>query len=149
MPIVLLDTNVLLRLSDGSSPDQPIAEQAVATLRLRGDFPHITAQNIIEFWAVATRPREANGLGWSKQQAAAEVEQIRKRFPLLADSPEIVTRWLTLVTDYDVKGKKVHDARLVAVMQAHGVTHLLTFNTDDFKGYSDLTLLHPREVGKQ
>lgn len=146
MPIVLLDTNILLRVSDGSSPDQPIAEQAVAALRLRGDFPHITAQNIIEFWAVATRPREANGLGWNTQQAAAEVAQIRNRFPLLADTPEIVARWLTLVADHDIKGKKVHDARLVAVMQVHGVTQLLTFNTDDFRGYSSITLLHPGEI---
>lgn len=50
MALVLLDTNVLLRLSDGASSDQSIAEQAVSALRLRGDLPHITAQNIIEFW---------------------------------------------------------------------------------------------------
>jgi hypothetical protein len=27
-----------------------------------------------------------------------------------------------------------------------GVTHLLTFNTDDFKGYSGITPVHPSEV---
>jgi len=71
MPIVLLDTNVLLPLSDGASAEQSVAEHAVSRLRLRGDHPYITAQNIIEFWAVATRPLDANGLGWSTQQAVS------------------------------------------------------------------------------
>lgn len=106
----------------------------------------MTAQNLIEFWAVATRPREANGLGWSTQRTADEIRQILDRFALLADTPDIVRRWLTLVANYDIKGKKVHDTRLVAVMQTHGVTSLLTFNTADFKNYPDITLLHPREV---
>ncbi len=146
MSIILLDTNVLLRLSDGASPDQSVAEQALSSLRLRGDLPCVTAQNIIEFWAVATRPLTVNGLGWTTQRTADEIAQILNRFQLLEDSPVILTNWLLLVKAHDIKGKKVHDARLVAVMQVHGVTHLLTFNIDDFKGYSNLTLLHPRDV---
>jgi hypothetical protein len=31
-----------------------------------------------------------------------------------------------------VVGKQVHDARLLAVCQVHGVTHLLTFNVSHF-----------------
>jgi predicted nucleic acid-binding protein len=146
MALILLDTNVLLRLSDGASPDQSIAMQAIAQLRLRGDHSCITAQNIIEFWAVATRPLEVNGLGWTTQRTADEIAQLLERFQLLEDSPGILTNWLTLVKAHDIKGKKVHDARLVAMMQAHGVTALLTFNTDDFKAYPNITLLHPNDV---
>lgn len=126
MALVLLDTNVLLRLSDGTSPDQSVATQAIAHLRLRGDRSCITAQNIVEFWAVATRPLDVNGLGWTTQRTADEIVQLLNRFRLLEDSSNILTNWLTLVTAYDIKGKKVHDARLVATMQAHGVAHLLT-----------------------
>jgi predicted nucleic acid-binding protein len=50
------------------------------------------------------------------------------------------------VKAHDIKGKKVHDARLVATMLTHGVTHLLTFNTDDFKDYPNIALLHPNDV---
>ena len=142
----LLDTNILLRMADERAPQHLLAGETVSILLARRNEMYITAQNLIEFWAVATRPLEANGFGWSTPQTVAELEQIRNRFPLLADTPEIVTRWLTLVTDHDIKGKKVHDARLVAVMQVHGVTQLLTFNTDDFKGYPNITLLHPNDV---
>lgn len=146
MTIVLLDTNILLRLSDGASPEQSGAAHAVAALRLRGDQPCITVQNIIEFWAVATRPLDANGLGWSTQQTATEITHLLDTFPLLIDTSDILAQWLTLVTVHDIKGKKVHDARLVAVMLAHGVTHLLTFNVDDFTGYPHITILHPKDL---
>jgi hypothetical protein len=31
-------------------------------------------------------------------------------------------------------------------MRVHGVTHLLTFNTQDFARYSGITAVHPRDV---
>ena len=31
-------------------------------------------------------------------------------------------------------------------MKAHGVTRLLTFNTNEFINYSDITLVHPSDV---
>ena len=43
-------------------------------------------------------------------------------------------------------GKQAHDARLVAAMIAHRLTHLLTFNTDDFKRFSEITVVAPRSI---
>jgi predicted nucleic acid-binding protein len=40
----------------------------------------------------------------------------------------------------------MHDARIVAAMLSHRVTHLLTFNTADFKRYTEITTINPREV---
>jgi len=54
------------------------------------------------------------------------------RFPLLAETPDIYPAWKTLVGALGVIGKQVHDARLVAVCDVHGVTHLLTFNVAHF-----------------
>jgi predicted nucleic acid-binding protein len=75
-----------------------------------------------------------------------EVEQYLNKFPLLPDSPDTLPNWLALVKAHDIKGKKVHDARLVAVMQAHGVAHLLTFNAGDFKSFTSITALDPNDV---
>jgi hypothetical protein len=146
MATFLLGTNLLPRLCDGASPDQALADQAIKRLRLRGDWPCLTAQNLIEFWAVATRPVGANGFSWDTQKTRVEIDQLLNKFQLLDDTPAIRTNWVNLETTHDVKGRKVHDARLVAVTQAHGVTHLLTFNIDDFKSYSGITLVHPTDV---
>ena len=84
----LLDTNLLLRLSDKASPDRALTEQVILKLRINGDLLCITTQNLIEFWAVVTRPPNVNGYGWTTQQAAAEVQYLLKKFLHLADSPQ-------------------------------------------------------------
>jgi predicted nucleic acid-binding protein len=108
----LADTNLLLRLSDGASPQHPMAAQALASLFREHHEVFITAQNIIESWAVATRPVTVNGLGWTVEQTRLEVQALRERFPFLADSPEIFTEWMRLVDMNHVAGKRAHDARI-------------------------------------
>ena len=142
----LLDTNILLRAVQPEASSHRQAVEAVASLLERGDNLFVTPQILIEFWAVATRPVEANGLGWSPALAEAEIQQLRNQIPLLDDRPDIFGYWLKLVTKYEVHGKQVHDTRLVAVMQAHGVNHLLTFNVDDFERYPIAKIVHPGEL---
>jgi predicted nucleic acid-binding protein len=143
---LLADTNLLLRLSDSGAALHPTAAQALAALFARGDEVFITAQNLVEFWAVATRPRESNGFGWNTQRTQQEVADIRARFPLLPDTAEILDCWLRVVTSSSVSGKRTHDARLVAVMQVHSISRLLTFNTADFAGFSGITTVDPRTL---
>ncbi|HEY9611556.1 hypothetical protein [Allocoleopsis sp.] len=50
------------------------------------------------------------------------------------------------MTSYQLQGKRVHDARLVAVILAHGVTHLLTFNPDDFRSINEIVVVHPQAL---
>ena len=73
MATYLADTNLLLRLADPASPQHSIATQALAGLLARSDEVYLTPQNFIEFWAVATRPVEANGFGWSSERTSKEV----------------------------------------------------------------------------
>ena len=147
MATYLADTNLLLRMADPTSPQHPIATQALARLFSQGDEVYLTPQNFIEFWAVATRPVEANGFGWNSERTAKEVTELQERFPLLPDSPDIFTHWLELVKRLPIHGKRVHDARLVAVLQAHTVEHLITFNTSDFAAFSSIvSLVDPRSL---
>jgi predicted nucleic acid-binding protein len=142
----LLDTNILLRAAQPEASTHSVAVEAVASLLERGESVFITAQNLIEFWAVATRPAEANGLGWSPTAAESEIQQLRDQIPMLEDQPPVFSNWLQLVTQHAVLGKQVHDARLVAVMLTHGVTHLLTFNGADFQRYPLIRAVHPSEL---
>ncbi|MBL8203869.1 MAG: PIN domain-containing protein [Blastocatellia bacterium] len=142
----LLDTNLLLRSCDQLSPDRLLAERAVAKLLGNGDEAYLTTQNLIEFWDVVTRPRNVNGFDWTTQRAEAELKLWLNKFPLLPDPSDVLTHWLRLVAQHDIKGRRTHDARLVAVMLAHGVTHLLTFNTGDFTSFTKISLVHPSDL---
>jgi predicted nucleic acid-binding protein len=106
-------------------------------------------QSVFEFWVVATRPIAVNGLGLSTAQAEAELMILDGFFPLLNDLPTLFAHWRALVRRYDCVGKPAHDARYVAALQAHGLTHLLTFNGHDFARYAGITVLDPPRVVAQ
>lgn len=142
----LLDTNILVRLVDRASAQHVVAIAAVAGLLTQGHELYISAQNLIEFWSVATRPLSANGLGWDTNRTLTELNDIRSRFPFLDDTPDVFPNWLRLVSAEGVSGRQAHDARLVAVMESHSISHLLTFNTNDFRRYATITVVHPDEV---
>ena len=122
------------------------ATRAIGELLARGEILFIIPQNIIEYWAVATRLVEANGLGMSVDETVAEVKGLQSIFQILPDNAEIFSEWKRLVSTHEVKGREMHDARIVAAMLSHRVTHLLTFNTADFKRYTEITTINPREV---
>ena len=142
----LIDTNVLLR---SAQPQHPMRKDAVAaTLKLKqgGESLCIIPQNLIEFWAVATRPASANGLDLSVAEAAKELKRLKRFFTLRHDTPAIYPKWERLVIQHQVTGKPSHDARLVAAMMVHQITRILTFNTDDFRRFSDITAIDPTSI---
>lgn len=144
---VLLDTNILTRWVNAAAAGHQEATASLRKLREAGHVPVLVPQNFYEFWVVATRPQEANGLGMTVEAATGELDRFAlPLFSVLVDDSTLLKRWQALVVDYDVKGKPAHDARLVAAMQCHGVTHLLSFNTVDFNRYRDITPVSPAEV---
>jgi predicted nucleic acid-binding protein len=103
-------------------------------------------QNLIEFWAVATRPASSNGLDLTVDETARQIGKLKALFTLLPDSSDIFGEWEHLVLQHQVSGKQAHDARLVAAMKVHNVTHLLTFNIPDFKRFTGITVVSPTNV---
>lgn len=120
------------------------ARRAFVTLRKQSEKLCIIPQNLIEFWAVATRPLASNGLGLTADEAERATKKLKRLFVLCPDTPTIFNAWENLVTKYQVMGKQAHDTRLVAAMIAHDLSHLLTFNTDDFKRFSEITTVDPK-----
>jgi predicted nucleic acid-binding protein len=110
----------------------------------------IVPQVIVEFWTVATRPVANNGLGLTPQLAEVEVRKILATFELLPETPALFDEWRKLVVAHAVSGVETHDARMVAAMKVHGITHLLTFNEQDFERYKGIiTVVTPSKVVSQ
>jgi predicted nucleic acid-binding protein len=139
----LLDTNVLLRLADAQSPEHAVAEAAIERLLAGEETVFISTQVLVEFWAVATRPESANGLGWPTATTAEAIRALRDQFPLLNETPDVLDRWFELVGRFQVAGKHTHDAKLAALLLVHGVRQLLTFNTTDFPPGWGVEAMHP------
>jgi predicted nucleic acid-binding protein len=143
---VLIDTSTLLRTLQPSHPQRETARAAIKALTARGRDLHIVPQILVELWVVATRPVAQNGLGLSTTEAAAELMRLKSMFPLLPDTPVIHPVWESLVIQYRVSGKPAHDARLVAAMQVHGLTTILTFDRTGFSRYAGIEVLHPADA---
>jgi predicted nucleic acid-binding protein len=71
---------------------------------------------------------------------------LKALFLWLDETPAICGVWEQLVASTPVLGKNAHDARFVAAMTVYGLTHLLTFNIQDFRQYPAITVVSPADV---
>ncbi|HZD50363.1 MAG TPA: PIN domain-containing protein, partial [Silvibacterium sp.] len=144
--LCLADTNILLRLVKDDHSEYPMVREAVERLKRRGTDIAYTHQNMAEFWNASTRPLSRNGFGLSIEETEKNAREIERSFIFLPEGEAAYRHWRTLVVQNRVSGTQVHDARLAAAMQAHGLTHILTFNKADFARFHNVTALHPSDV---
>jgi len=148
--MILVDTNLLGRMTNSADPQCALTRQAVHRLLARRERLIVFPQNLYEFWAAATRkpgppPAGQNGLGMTCEQAGQWLNFFQRRFTLLADRTELFDCWHALVKALGIKGIKSYDARLAASMQTYGISQLLTFNASDFKNFS-ITIIDPSSL---
>jgi predicted nucleic acid-binding protein len=140
----LLDTGILLRLFKRADPNCRAIRATMRALRKSGHELVVSIQNVAEFWNVSTRPADARGgFGLSLQQTERRLRIIERLCLVLPEQNTTYEIWRNLVKVHAVKGVQVHDARLVAWMQSHSVSHILTLNSVDFARYGGITAIAP------
>jgi predicted nucleic acid-binding protein len=143
--MILLDNNILTRLTNDGHANCKIARDAIHKLLRNGETLVLCPQSIYEFWAVATRTKANNGLGLTEMQAAQWIAFFRRRFSFLPDRLELAEAFTTLVQTCHVRGFRAHDARYVAFAQTVGISRILSFDAQDFLGLP-ITVLDPAAV---
>jgi predicted nucleic acid-binding protein len=145
--LYLLDSNVLIRLPHRPDPMHSLVRHALGMLWAQGDRFCYTSQILGEFWSVCTRPTKARGgFGLSLAETDRRVRLIERFYRFLADTAAVHAEWRRLIVAHSVSGVQVHDARIVAGMNVHGVTHLLTFNGGDFARFPGIIVQHPQDI---
>lgn len=130
---IFIDTNILVFATDDGSPFHSKSLDILKQfMKDRIDFA-ISPQIIREYLVVLTR-----GLQPDDPARSAELHNVGKfmeAFTLLDENSETVAKLQTILENFVVGGKQIHDTNIVAVMQVHGVKRLLTHNLDDFKKF--------------
>jgi predicted nucleic acid-binding protein len=145
--MILVDTNLLLRIAHSGDRLRPIAADAIQALRSKEQERFgIAPQNLYEMYVVLTRPATANGMGLTASGALEEIASCRAAFELLPETASVYAAWQALVAKYNVQGKRAHDAHLVALMLEHHVSRLLTFNERDFTQFVEIECINPFDV---
>jgi predicted nucleic acid-binding protein len=143
--MILLDTNLLGRMTDKADPHYSAAHGAVRKLRKTGEQLVLVPQNRYEFRAIATRAKKHNGMEMPPELAKLWIGYFRRLCTVLPDRPELSDVWLELVHTTKILGFKAHDARLVAAMKTYGIGQILSFNASDFAPFS-VTVLDPQSL---
>ena len=86
------------------------------------------------------------GYGLSIAETNRRLTIIEAVFTILPNRPMLTTNGASSVTAHAVQGKQVHDARLVALMQTRGITHILTLNASDFTRYPGIVAISPTSL---
>lgn len=136
--ILFLDTNILLSATDESRGTHKAALSVFRSALEKRIHCGVSGQVLREYLVVATRPKKDNGFGMGVREALSNVEKIRRRTVFLEETEAVSERFLRIISSFAIKGKKIHDANIVATIEAHSVTYLLTENPDDFKQYSSV-----------
>ena len=141
--LLFIDTNVLLTATDESRPNHEAARRLIA--RAHGRALHLAAngQVLREYLVVATRPVAVNGLGLDSRDAIGNLSEFL-RFVRLYDETEAVAHRLR-----QLRGKRYHDANIVATMTVHGIHALVTENAHDFAPFADIEVLSITDVAKR
>ena len=77
---LLIDTNILVRRINRHDPQYRDVRHALEEIARRGDRICITPQNMTEFWNVATRPANKNGLALTPSHADRIVRRFEESF---------------------------------------------------------------------
>ena len=139
---IFVDTNVLIRATVSAAPLHAEARTTLDRLWEEQNALFISHQVVREYVANVTRPQNYSP-SLPIDQVLGQVLDFRKSFHILPDSPEVLSKFLDLVSKITVGGKQVHDANVVATMLANHIEELLTNNTIDFERYKPLIQLIP------
>ena len=142
----LADTNILVRLVKRNDPECSLVRGALRALLVQSARLCYTPQTMAEFWNVSTRPPERHGYGLTPLEADRRARRIERAVTWLPGGEAVSREWRRLIVAHAVSGVQVYDARLVAVMKVHDVTHLLTLNDRDFARYPGIIVVHPSQV---
>lgn len=133
---VFLDTNILLRYDILETPEHQQVRSAVKTLIEWDCQLWISRQVIREYCRALTHPAFPQAL--DMPQAVKRARQIVPFFHVADEHEQVMQKLFVLLETVAIGGKQVHDANIVATMQAYDVTHLLTLNLADFERFRSL-----------
>lgn len=97
----------------------------------------ISRQVLLEFIAARTRPQTFTQPS-APEEVIERVHYLEERFNVADDTAAVTAQLVKLMGDFQMGGKQVHDANIVATMLAYGIPSLLTHNVKDFERFGEV-----------
>jgi toxin-antitoxin system PIN domain toxin len=127
----MVDTNVLVYSTVTGNPWHQHARGWLTALRGQGSVLCVSPQILREYLVVLTRGQVFE-VRFTVEQAVGTVEAFLPRLRVFDETDSTAANLRDLVRRYQVRGKHIHDANIVATMMTHGLARLATYNQKDF-----------------
>jgi predicted nucleic acid-binding protein len=134
---VFLDTNVLVYASVLESPWFKSAQDIIRRLENKNTTIYISRQIIREYIATLSRP-QTFPVKLTNNDILAHISDYINRYNIIDENSAVTEKLFELFNKFEIGGKQIHDASIVATMLSHGVSTLITYNVTDFVRFSDL-----------
>jgi toxin-antitoxin system PIN domain toxin len=135
----VLDTNLLVYSTVIDNPWHDQSRRWLTGLQDKRNTLCITTQILREYLVVLTRGTVFE-TAFSPQEALQALKGFLPSLHVLGQPEDSVPILIDLISRYQVKGKHIHDANVVAVMLTHNILRLVTFNQKDFKHFEEISL---------
>ncbi|MGQ0507193.1 MAG: type II toxin-antitoxin system VapC family toxin [Myxococcaceae bacterium] len=141
--MIAVDTNILVYAHRAESHWHSKAAECVRSLAEGKGLWAIPWPCVHEFFAKVTHPRIFLP-PTAPQTALAFIEALAESpsLSLLSEAEDHFSHLKELVTDGEIKGPRIHDARIAAICLSHGIRELLTADRD-FGRFPRLTVRNP------
>jgi predicted nucleic acid-binding protein len=97
----------------------------------------ISRQILREYLVQITRPGVLIGPS-AAMTAIAQANILARMYNVADENRQVTAHLLQLLQTFSIGGKQIHDANIVATMQAYGIVRLLTNNPGDFARFAPL-----------
>ena len=139
----IVDANILVYALDADAPQHVACRTLLEAAQ--GEAPvtlYVTSQILCEFYAIVTNARRVLKPR-SSADALAAISNMLGFLRVLPVPVTTIDEVMALLRRRPVTGGEVFDLQIVATMKLNGITRIYTFNTDDFKPFSEIEPLTP------
>ncbi len=145
-PPVFVDTNVLINANIEKAPEHEAALSSLRALYHGGSTLWISRQIIREYIVNMTRKQ-----GYLRPipitRVIKRIRYFQANFRVAEDTAQVTENLLALIQVVPVGGKQIHDANIVATMQANNINYILTLNGADFNRFSpSISVWSPQDI---
>lgn len=140
---IFFDTNVLVYLSNEDSLfHETVSEQFLKAVKLYEIW--ISRQVLREFAVVVSR-KEFYKKNLKPKEITDDITKWESLFKVIDETQDITENLKNLILKYNLKGKRIHDANIVASMMKFSIPLLFTLNIKDFKVFDEIQIMDHRK----
>ena len=129
---LLIDSNIFIYAYDINSPFHPKAKQILMDTEYK---IFTTTKNISEYFAVLSKQNAPFALVWKFY------EDLKNNTVIIFPNAESLSVLEQLLQKYQPRGNKVFDIEIASIALSHQIDTIATFNTKDFDGISEISVL--------